>query len=312
MHYYGWVVKDFLLSRALIKPLVNSFVWIRACGKEIAAMGMFLTNAGATMNTLRHLSITSWQMNKSLERLASGYKINRAADGAASLLISENLRSQMRGFSVATTNVQQGLSMLQTADGSLQQILDHLQSIREIAVAASNATTSTAQFTAYQADLQAKLAAIDSIATGTKYDSNVLLDGSVGATFNLQVGPNSGDTLNIGSAFSDNQVATLNITQNTLTTTANATTLLGQVDTALGTIATNLAKIGQFENALENQMNYLSIANENTSAAEASIRNTDIALETARVARYQILQQAGAYVLSQITATSALAARLLQ
>jgi flagellin len=275
-------------------------------------MGMFLTNTGATINALRNFSINAEKLNKSLERLSSGYKINRAADGAASLLISENLRSQMRGYSVAITNSQQGLSMLQTADGALQQITDHLQKIREIAVAASNETTSTQQFAAYQADLQAELAAIDNIATNTKYGSHTLLDGSIGASFNLQIGPNSGDTLDIAAAFTDNQVSTLGIDQNTLSAVADATTLLGQVDTALGKIAGNLAKIGQYENSVENQMNYLSIANENTSAAEASIRNTDVATEIANVARYQILQQAGAYALSQIMASASLAARLLQ
>lgn len=277
-------------------------------------MGMFLTNAGATTNTLRNLSVSGQQLNKSLERLSSGYKINRASDGAASLLISENLRSQMRGFAVATTNSQQGLSMLQTADGALQQITNHLQKIREIAVAASNATTSTAQFAAYQADVVSEIAAIDNISANTKYGSHVLLDGSINAAFNLQIGANSGDTLDIQSAFADAGTGATGIgaIANTLATTANATTILGQVDTALGSVATKLATIGQYENAVQDQMNYLSIANENTSAAEASIRNTDVASETASVARYQILQQAGAYALSQITASSTLAARLLQ
>lgn len=267
----------------------------------------------SSMNALRYLNSNTMKLNKSMERLASGYKINRASDNAAGLLISENMRSQIRGFDVATSNAQQGLSMLQTADGALQQINEHLQSIREIAVAAGNATTSTAQFATYQADVQARLAAIDNIASGTKYSSNVLLDGSVGATFNLQVGPNSGDTLNIATAFSDNQWSSgLSITQNTVTSTTDADTLLGEVDAALATVAGNLAKIGQYENSVENQMNYLSIAKENTSAAESSIRNTDVAAEVANVARLQILQQAGAYALSQANMMPSLLARLLQ
>lgn len=275
-------------------------------------MGIRLNSNVTSINIIRYLNSSNAQLNKSLERLASGFKINRASDNAAGLLVSENLRSQIRGFDMATSNAQQGLSMLQTADGAMQQITESLQKIREIAVAASNGTTSTAQFSAYQAEVQAQLETINNIASSTKYSGHVLLDGSVGATFSLQIGPNSGDTLNIATAFTDNQWDSgLGITQNTLTSNADATALMGEIDTALGKVTTNLSKIGQFENAVTNQMDYLSIAKENTSAAESSIRNTDVAWETANVARLQILQQAGAYALAQSNMMPSLLTRLL-
>lgn len=279
-------------------------------------MPIYLHGDQSTISSLRYLSKNGGLLNKSLERLASGFKINRAADGAAGLLISENLRSQIRGFDMATNNSQQGLSMLQTADGALQQVNEHLQKIREIAVSAANGTTSTEQFAAYAADAAAEVAAINSIAANTKYGGHVLLDGSLagGTAFNLQIGPNSGDTLDIKTAFGNVTVGATGIgaLTTTLATTANATTLLGQVDTALGNLATKMATVGQFENTLDNQMNYLSIAKENTSAAESSIRNMDVAAETANTTRLQILQQAGAYALSTAASSASIAMRLLQ
>lgn len=261
----------------------------------------------------RHLNTVNRQLSLSLERLATGYKINRASDGPGALLVSENLRSQIRGFDVASSNVQQGLSMLQVADSALQQIITHVQNIRDIAVAASNGTTTADQFAAYEDQLTAELAAINQIATGTEWGSNVLLNGTM-ATLNIQLGPNSGDTLNIGSAFSNNQTAAggLAITQTTLAAAADATTLLGQADAALATATGNLATIGGFESRMTNQLNYLSIAKENFSAAEANIRNTDIAAETANVTRLQILQQAAAYSLAQANAFPNIALALLR
>jgi flagellin len=187
-----------------------------------------------------------------------------------------------------------------------------LQRIREIAVAASNGTTSTDQFTAYKADLDGEIAAINNISANTKYGDQVLLDGSLsGAAFNIQIGANSGDSLDIKTAFADVSNTGLSVAT-ALTSTTDAGTLLTSVDTALSTVAGKLATVGGFENTLQDQMNYLSVANENTSSAEAAIRNTDVASETANVARLQILQQAGAYALSQANSSQMLAARLLQ
>jgi len=247
------------------------------------------------------LNSTSAELQKSMKRLATGYRINSAADGAADLAISNTMDSQIQGYSVATTNVQQGLSTLGIADGALQNIMTHLQNIREIAVGASNTSNSSTDFANYQSQLTAELASINNIATSTKVGTNVLLNGSLsGSAFNIQVGPNSGDTLDIKTAFADNQSNTgLNISQTTLTTTATASTLLSQTDTAIATLNSNLATVGGLENRLNDQLSYLSTASTNVSAAQSSIRNTDVAQETANLARLQILQQAGAYALAQ-------------
>ncbi|HEY9746994.1 MAG TPA: flagellin [Oculatellaceae cyanobacterium] len=279
-------------------------------------MGLYLNSSQSALNVLRYLNINTSALNKSLERLASGYKINRAADNAASLMISESLRTQIRGYDAASNNSLQGLSMLQTADGALQQINEHLQRIREIAVAASNSTNGPDQFAAYQAELQGHIESIHSIASGTKYNDLTLLDGSIsgGSAFNIQLGPNSGDTLDIKAAFSNAAVGASGIgaINNTLTSTTDANTILGQVDSALTTLGTKLATIGQYENVLENQMNYLAIAKENVMASESAIRNTDVAWELSLMARHQLLQQASLYALSQTNTSAALASRLLQ
>jgi len=259
------------------------------------------------------LTKTSSELRKSMERLASGYRVNSAADGAADLAISNTMEAQLHSYTAASGNVQQGLSILGIADGALQNIMSHLQNIREIAVGASNTSNSSADFTNYQTQLQAEIASITNIATSTKFGSNVLLNGTLsGAAFNIQVGPNSGDTLDIKAAFGDNQANSgLSLTQNTIASVANAGTVLTQADAAIATLNANLATVGGLENRLTDQLSYLSTASTNVSAAQASIRNTDVAQETANLARLQILQQAGAYALAQANLSSQTALSLL-
>jgi flagellin len=278
-------------------------------------MTITLNSNALELNIARYMNLTNNRLNKSLERLSSGYKLNRAADGAAQMMLAETMNAQIRGYDAATTNLQQGLSMVETADSALQQINEHLQNIREIAVAAANGTNSSAQYTAYQASLTAELAAINSIASGSTYGDFNLLDGSIsgGSAFNIQAGPNTSDTIDIKTAFSNNTTAAsgLNITQTTLATAANATTLLGQIDTAINTVTSNLATIGGFQNRLSDRMDYLSIAKTNVSASLSSIRDTDVAAESSNLARLQILQQAGAYALSRVNTFPSIALSLL-
>jgi flagellin len=259
------------------------------------------------------LNKTSTQLQKSLQRLATGLKINSAADGAAAMAIGVTMDSQIRGYGVASSNVQVGLGMLNIAESGMQDVVSHLQNLRDIAVAASNSTNTTAQFSNYQNQAVAEIASINNIANGTKYDANILLDGSMsgGAAFNIQTGANSGDALDIKTAFTDHKTATLAVTQSTIASTANAGTLLTQVDAALATVTGNLATVGGFQNRLNDTLNFLSIAQTNVSASQASIRNTDVAQETANVARLQILQSAGAYALAQANTQPQIALQLL-
>lgn len=271
--------------------------------------------SGSSMAIANILKTTSSDLQKSMRRLATGLKINSSADGSADMAIGINMESQVRGFDVASANVQQGIGVLSTADSALQDITSHLQNIRDIAVAAGNSTNTTATFASYTSQLTAELASINNIATTTKSDTNVLLDGTVaaGAGYTIQIGPNSADTLDIKAAFTNNQTAAagLNVTQATIASTANAGTLLTQVDAALSAATANLSTIGGYENRLSDHLNYLSVAKSNTAAAEGSIRNTDVAQETANLTRLQILQQAGVYALSQANTAPQTALALL-
>jgi flagellin len=272
----------------------------------------YSANIGS-MTIANILKKNQFNLEKSMQRLATGFKINSSADGSAAMTIGINLDSQIRGYDVAATNIQQGISMLSTADSALQSMVGHLQNIRDISIAASNSTTTASQFTSYQAQLTAEIAAVNSISNNTKYDTNVLLDGSIagGAAFNIQFGPNTGDALDIKTAFTDNDATTLTIAQTTLSTTAHAGTLLGQVNAAIDTVNGNLGLIGGFQSRLTDQLAYVDIAKTNYVAAQSTIRDTDVAQETANLTRLQIMQQAGAYALAQANSTPQLALSLL-
>jgi flagellin len=204
--------------------------------------------------------------------------------------------------------------MLATADSAMQEIYTHLQNIRDLGVQGANGTTSTAQYSALQADLKAELSAIGGITADTKYGANVLLDGSMsGTAFNIQIGAEAGDTLDIQGAFTDSTYATLGIPgATTLASTGDGSALIALADTALSTLSQNLATVGQYENRLNDHLDYLSNIQSNTESARSSIRDTDVAQETANVSRLNILQQAGAYALAQSNTSAQLALTLLQ
>ncbi|HEY9686162.1 MAG TPA: flagellin [Coleofasciculaceae cyanobacterium] len=278
-------------------------------------MTIYLNSNTASLRSQNYLNTVTNSLNKSLERLSSGYKINRAGDGAGQLLASENYRSQIRGSDVAITNVQQGLSMLQVADGSMQQIYEHLQSMRDIAVAARNDTTSTAQLASYKADYSAHISSINDIASNTRFNSLNLIGSTPAsglASFNIQAGANAADQINIITAFSTNNASGLAVSTSTLTATTDASNLLSDVDAALATLSQRMATLGGYESTMESQLSILSIRKENYTAAEASIRNTDVAAETSRVTQLQIIQQAAAYALAQANQTPNIALQLLQ
>jgi flagellin len=252
-------------------------------------------------------------LNKSLERLSTGSKLNHSSDGAGLMLVAENMDSQSRGYTVASSNIQQGISMLDSADSALQQVYTHLQNLRDIAVAAKNGTTDTNQFAAYDTQMASEINAINSISSNTKYGTNILLDGSL-SSLNIQFGPNSGDALDIGGAFTDNDAVTLGVTlaAGSLDTATNAGNLLTQVDTAMSNASQNLSTIGEYQSKLSNMLDYVTNAKSNVEASLSNIRDTDVASETANVTRLGILQQAGAYALAQSNTSSQLALTLLQ
>lgn len=272
-------------------------------------MGLYLQGNTASLSALNSLTRNTNLLNQSLERLATGYKINRASDGAAQLALSNALQAQIRGSQAAKTNVTAGLSVLGTAEVGVQNITESLQDIRELAVAAASGTVT--DFTAYNADFQAAVGTINAAASNTEFNGQNLLNGSI-TNYTLQIGPNGGDTLNIASAFSTNaSAASLGISLGAITSTGDATALIAQVDTALANIGNIEARIGGFTNSLENQSAYLDVAITNYTASDLSIRGTDVATETANVARYQILQEASIAALTQANSRSNITLLLL-
>ncbi len=274
-----------------------------------------------SLNAQRNLSINTNNLAKSLERLSSGFRINRGADDAAGLQVSENLRAQIRGSKAALANVQDGMNVLNIADGALGVITENLQRMRELTVQAGNDTYDVAQRTAIKQELDARAADITRISDAVEFNGVFLLDGSSdGATnFVLQVGANdsaANDTIDVGAtgAFADTDAAALavNAAATNVTDNPNSLTTLTAIDAAIVTVNTQRATIGSIVNQLESAEQNLSLGIENLSSSESRIRNVDVASESANLTRNQILQQASAAMLSQANQAPSLALSLLQ
>jgi flagellin len=274
------------------------------------------------MNAHRNLSGTQNSLGKSLEKLSSGFRINRAGDDAAGLVISENLRSQVGGLKVATRNAQDGISVVQTAEGALTEVHSMLQRARDLAVQASNTGANGgetgASVAAAQAELDELVSAIDDIANNTKFNGTNLLNGT--STLSFQVGANGGETVAV--TLSDMNAAVLGITATTLTdlsagasfssSAGAASAAIAVIDAAISQVSSFRGTLGATQNRLEHTINNLNVATENLSASESRIRDVDMAQEMTNFTRNQILSQAGTAMLSQANAVPQGVLSLLQ
>jgi flagellin len=266
-------------------------------------MGLRINQNIAAFNSYRNLTVTDGQMNKSLEKLSSGFRINRAADDAAGLAISEGLRSQVGGLKVAVRNAQDGVSVVQTAEGALTETHSILQRMRDLAVQSANDGSMDSNAMA-DADIEFQQLAseLTDISSKTKFQGVALLDGTFNKSF--QVGANAGDTLNVNISQNMSASALFGGAVGDLTSAANATTALGAIDTAIQTVSTTRATLGATQNRLEHKINNLNVAVENLSASESRIRDTDMAQEMVSFTRSQILSQAGTAMLAQANQSS--------
>ncbi len=262
-------------------------------------MGLQVNTNVAALNAYRHLSSTQSSMNTSLERLSSGLRINRAADDAAGLAISEKLRAQTNGLSQATSNAQDAISLVQTAEGALNETHSILQRMRQLAVQSGNDTNTADDRTAIQSEVTALNDELDRIANTTQFNGQNLLDGTGGTagTFTFQIGANSGQTVDV--AFAKADTTTLGTDTLDVSTSAGAATALTAIDAAIKTVSGNRADLGAVQNRLQHTINSLSVASENAAAAESRIRDTDMAKEMSSFSRSQILSQAGVSMLAQ-------------
>lgn len=272
-------------------------------------MSLRINTNTAAFNAYRNLSVTSQHMNSSLEKLSSGYRINKAADDAAGLAISESLKSQIGGLSVAVRNAQDGVSVVQTAEGALNESTAILQRMRDLAVEANNTgAQNDTSISDLNTEFQQLAAELDDISANTTFNGVTLLDGAYTGTF--QVGANSGDTLTV--AISTAMDSSLGDVGGATLDSATATSLIDSIDVAIETVSSTRAQLGAYQNRLDHKINNLNVAIENLTASNSRIRDTDMASEMVNFTKEQILSQAGTAMLAQANQAPQTVLKLLQ
>lgn len=261
-------------------------------------MSMFVNTNVSSLNAQRQLSQSGNALNTSFERLSSGFRINRAADDAAGLQISDRMTTQIQGLNQAVRNANDGISVVQTAEGALQEITTSLQRIRTLAVQSQNGINSSSDRAALQKEVSALKTEISRIGANTQFAGTDLLTGTYSAAF--LVGANGGQTISVNISRSGGYGASgLSLANTTVATTAGASAALTAIDTAISTIGAARADLGALQNRFQSTVRNLSNVIENVSSARSAIRDTDFATETAELTRNQIVQQASISVLSQ-------------
>jgi len=272
---------------------------------------MIIQHNMQAMNTNRQLGITGGRLAKSTEKLSSGYKINRAGDNAAGLTISEKMRGQIRGLEQASVNAQDGISLIQTAEGALNETQAILQRMRELTVQASNDTNVSADRQAIAEELKALTDEVTRIATQTEFNTMKLLNGSFKSK-NLQVGANSGQK--IGFSIKTMTASALKITYvaSGVSSYASATANIQSVQSALNAVSKQRSALGALQNRLEHTIANADNTAENLQAAESRIRDVDMADEMVKYSKDNILQQAAQSMLAQANQSTQGVLALLQ
>lgn len=272
---------------------------------------MRIVNNISAMNTHRQLTIADSSLSKSLERLSSGLRINRAGDDAAGLAISEKMRAQIRGMKQAIRNAQDGISVIQTAEGALNEVHNMLNRMRELTVQAGNSTLTSGDKQKLNDEFYLLSQEITRIAETTEFNTMVLLSGKFDDTSSgiiLQIGPNSGQTLQI--FIGDMRAATLGVEASQDGTgsglfigsgsdSSNIDAALTAIDQAIEAVSAQRASLGANQNRLEHTIQNLSITAENLAASESRIRDVDMAAEMAEFTKNQILLQSSTAMLAQ-------------
>ena len=262
-----------------------------------------------SMNANRQLGITVGNQAKATEKLSSGYKVNRAGDDAAGLTISEKMRSQIRGLNKASTNAEDGISVIQTAEGALNEAHEILQRMNELATQAANDTNTSSDRTAIKKEVDALTSELNRIASTTQFNTMNLLDGTFTGK-KLQVGALNGQTISIS-------IKTMNATAlgvNSLAVDSNTTagTSMSKIQAAISKVSTQRSALGALQNRPEHTVKNLDTTSENTQSAESRIRDTDMAAQMVEYSKNNILQQAGQSMLAQANSANQGVLSLLQ
>lgn len=255
------------------------------------------TNVGA-LNAYRNLSVNQNDVSKSLEKLSSGLRINRAADDAAGLAISEGLRSQVNGLNVAARNAQDGISVIQTAEGALTEVHSILQRVRDLAVQAGSDSNNANSRTAIKTEIDSLGDELTRVAASTNFNGIKLLSGGNTLTFQVGAGSTAAED-QISVALTDFAGLGATVKGLTVDTAANALTTIAAIDTQITGVSTARAGLGAVQNRFESTINSLQVSAENLAAAKSRIADTDMAAEMVKYTASNILQQAGTAMLAQ-------------
>ncbi|WP_273831715.1 flagellin [Guptibacillus sedimenti] len=265
---------------------------------------MIINHNLAAMNTYNQMGANAANSSKNMEKLSSGLRINNAADDAAGLSISEKMRAQIRGLDQASRNAQDGISLLQTAEGGLNEAHSMLQRMRELTVQAANDTNYTEDRAAIQTELDELVTEIGNINTRTAFNKQNLLDSSAGnaGSITLQVGANSGETMVLDFAVDGinlNDIVGTDLASLSVADTATSATALDAIEGAIQKVSSGRSQIGAYQNRLEHTTNNLGTSSQNLSAAESRVRDVDMAKEMMEFTKNNILNQASQAMLSQ-------------
>ena len=285
-------------------------------------MGIVVQTNTLALNSQKNLNKATSSMNQAMERLSTGYKINKAADDAAGLFVASTMTSQIGGSEKAKENANIGINLLQTAEGSLTTIQDNLQRIRDLTVQAANEVYSAESLSAMKLEVDARLAEIDRIASVAEFNGIKLLDGTK-TSLTLQIGANSDATKNsvtIENVFKDTKSTTLKVDKNIYLNAftggnadqiKNAQEYLAKISAALSTISTQRSNIGAYQSRLNSAIDTLTVNIENLSAARSTIQDTDVAVESSNYIKNQILQQSTTAMLSAANQAPSIALSLI-
>ena len=276
-------------------------------------MGLRIATNVQSMNAQRNLGTSFEKQSNSLNKLSSGARITKAGDDAAGLAISEKLKGSIRSMQQANRNANDGISLIQTAEGGINEVSNILLRLRELSVQAASDTVGDVERGFTDKEFQALKSEIDRISQVTKFNGTQLLNGN-GATLDFQVGIENNpenDRLQYATAKTDVTLGKLQLSQTGVANKANAQENLAKIDNAIQMVNENRAGLGALQNRLSSTVQNLSISTENLAAANSRIRDTDMAAETSELTKQSILSQAGTAVLSQANSSQNLALKLL-
>ncbi len=276
-------------------------------------MGLRISTNVAALNAQKNLYMTDINLNKSMARLASGQRINQASDDAAGLAISENLKAQIRGLRQANRNTNDGISLVQIAEGSLNEVSNMLIRLRELGVQGASDTIGDTERKFLDVEYQQLKSEIQRVTESTQFNGYDLLNGT-GAVIDIQVGVNNDpfkDRISFNAGAANSTLEALGMVAESVDTKQGAQTSLSVIDSALISVNAIRANFGAMQNRLQSTSNNLLVYDENMQAANSRIRDTDIAAETTEMMRNNILKQAGVSILGQANQSAGLALKLL-